>query len=194
VGKYLDLLSDTTYDRNDHNDKIDKSNTYGTTEAIAPYDRSPPGKTGSTFRRTLVGASVVANPLENSLNRLSRFGRTFIDIEKRCPNHIEPFRWCLAIEDGRRFLARWGDQAEALGWTWGDLFGLEEVPTEVHPNYRRLGRYDQTGLIWLLQGCPVIALTEATAAIRMPTGSIVTYRRHNKPAFGPLGDSIDDFK
>jgi hypothetical protein len=31
------------------------------------------------------------------------------------------------------------------------------------------------------------------AAIKMPTGSITTYRRHNKPAYGPLGDSLDDF-
>jgi hypothetical protein len=30
-------------------------------------------------------------------------------------------------------------------------------------------------------------------AIKMRTGSITTYRRHNKPAYGPLGDSLDDF-
>jgi hypothetical protein len=103
-------------------------------------------------------------------------------------------RWSLAIEDGRRFLVQWGEQAEALGWTPRDLFGLDEVPTNPHPSYRRLSRYDCTGLIWLLQRCPVVAITAATAAIRMPTGSIVTYRRHNKPAYGPLGDSLDDFK
>jgi hypothetical protein len=48
-------------------------------------------------------------------------------------------------------------------------------------------------LIWLLRGRPVIALTEATAAIRGPTGTITVYRRHNKPAFAPLGDNLDDF-
>jgi hypothetical protein len=67
------------------------------------------------------------------------------------------------------------------------------VPTNPHPTYERLARYDETGLVWLLQGCPVVALTDATAAIRMPTGSIVTYRKHNKPPYGPLGDSIEDF-
>jgi len=25
-----------------------------------------------------------------------------------------------------------------------------------------------------------------------PTGAITVYRRHNKPALGPLGDSLDD--
>ena len=40
----------------------------------------------------------------------------------------------------------------------------------------------------------VVALTEATAAIQNATGAITVYRRHNKPALGPLGDSLDDFQ
>jgi hypothetical protein len=43
------------------------------------------------------------------------------------------------------------------------------------------------------QGRPVVALTEATAAIQNPTGAITIYRRHNKPALAPIGDSLDDF-
>jgi hypothetical protein len=62
----------------------------------------------------------------------------------------------------------------ALGWTELDLFGLHEPPEK--PSYRRLSRYDQTGLIWLLQGRPVVALTEAAAAIRSSTGAITIYR------------------
>ena len=57
-----------------------------------------------------------------------------------------------------------------------------------------LGPYDCTGLIWLLQGRPVVALTEATAAIQNPTGNLIVYRRFNKPALGPVGDSLDDLK
>jgi hypothetical protein len=56
-----------------------------------------------------------------------------------------------------------------------------------HPSYSRLSRYDCTGLCWLLRGCEVVALTESTAAIRHPSGSITTYRRFNKPALGPVG-------
>jgi hypothetical protein len=55
-----------------------------------------------------------------------------------------------------------------------------------------LSRYDETGLIWLLHGREVVALTEATAAIQNPTGGITIYRRHNKPTLGPPGDSLDD--
>jgi hypothetical protein len=101
--------------------------------------------------------------------------------------------WQQCVEDGRTFLARWGEQAEALGWTAKDLFGLHKPLEKPHPSYSRLSRYDETGLIWLLCGREVVALTEATAAIQNQTGNVTTYRRHNKPAFGPLGDSLNDF-
>jgi hypothetical protein len=103
-------------------------------------------------------------------------------------------RWQVAVEDGRRFLARWGEQAEALGWTARDLFGLDQPPTPPHPSYSRLSRYDETGLIWLLCGREVVALTEATAAIQSSTGAISIYRRFHKPALGPVGDSLHDFQ
>jgi hypothetical protein len=61
-----------------------------------------------------------------------------------------------------------------------------------HPSFARLSRYDHTGLIWLLAGRLVIALTEATAAIQGASGTITIYRKHNKPGLGPVGDSLDD--
>jgi hypothetical protein len=114
-------------------------------------------------------------------------------IESRCPDLVPSDRWQLAVDDGRAFLTRWGEQAEALGWTARDLFGLHMPPERPHPSYSRLSRYDEIGLIWLLRGREVIALTEATAVIQGSTGAITIYRRHNKPVLGPLGDSLDDF-
>jgi hypothetical protein len=49
-------------------------------------------------------------------------------------------------------------------------------------------------LCWLLEGRAVVALTETTAAIQNTTGAITVYRRHNKPALGPLGDSLEDLE
>jgi hypothetical protein len=40
----------------------------------------------------------------------------------------------------------------------------------------------------------VIALTETTAAIENPAGTVMIYRKHHKPAFGPVGDSTDDLR
>jgi hypothetical protein len=132
------------------------------------------------------------NDQSPSFGRFGRFRRTLEGLESRCPDHVPVDHWQQAVQDGRRFLVQWGEQAEALGWTAKDLFGLAPVPSSPRPSYRRLSRYDETGLIWLLRGRQVLALTESTAAVESPTGAITAYRRHNKPALGPLGDSLED--
>jgi hypothetical protein len=122
------------------------------------------------------------------------YSRVIAALEARCPDLIPADRWQAAVGDGRAFLAKWGEQAEALGWTVRDLFGLHKPPEKPHPSYSRLSRYAETGLIWLLDGRRVVALTEGTAAIQNPaTASITMYRRFDKPALGPLSDSVEDF-
>jgi len=124
-----------------------------------------------------------------------RYRTAFTRLLVEPPAHISVERWQQAVEDGRNFLAAWGEQADALGWDSRDLFGLDIPPADPHPSYSRLSRYDNTGLCWLLQGKEVIAMTADTATIRNPsTGAITIYRRFNKPALGPVGDSLDDFK
>ena len=112
-------------------------------------------------------------------------------LRAECPAYVDAADWQQAIEDGHRFVTQWGKLAEALGWAPADLFGLHTPPEKPAPNYRRLSRYDQTGLIWLLHGRRVVALTKDTAVIETANGT-VAYRRYNKPALGPLGDSLDD--
>ena len=73
------------------------------------------------------------------------YRRVLTALHERCPELVDPGSWQQAIEDSRRFLAQWGEQAEALGWTARDLFGLPPAPDKPHPNYRRLSRYDETG-------------------------------------------------
>ena len=124
-----------------------------------------------------------------------RYRKAFTHLLVEPPAHIPVERWQQAVEDSRSFLHKWGEQAELLDWDWGDLFGLDIQPADPHPSYSRLSRYDNTGLCWLLQGKEVIAMTADTATIRNPsTGAITIYRRFNKPALGPAGDSLDDFK
>jgi hypothetical protein len=40
-----------------------------------------------------------------------------------------------------------GGNTVSFGWTADDLFGLPPNPEKPAPNYRRLSRYDQTGVI-----------------------------------------------
>ena len=154
MGRYLDIL-----ERADNCDISDQS------------DQSP------TYART--GRSV-RNP-ESTFGRFGRFGRTLGALEARCPDLVETDDWQQAVADARTFIARWGEQTERLGWTAKDLFGLLPVPPKPHPTFRRLSRYDATGLIWLLRGRPVVALTAESAAIKSLTGAVTVYRKHSGP-------------
>jgi hypothetical protein len=120
------------------------------------------------------------------------FGGALNALEAGCPDFIEPRRWQQCLLDAQHFLGKWGDKALALGWTAQELFGLHEPLPKPHASYSRLSRYDATGLLWLLQGRSVIALTDTTATISTPSGGTLTYRKYRKPALGPLGDSLDD--
>jgi hypothetical protein len=112
----------------------------------------------------------------------------------KCPAFVPEDRWQQAIADATAFTSHWGAQAQAFGWTSRELFvGLHPVPEQPAPNYSRLSRLDHTGMIWLLRGRPVIALTAAEAVLRCLSGATLTYRKLNKPALGPVGDSLDDW-
>ena len=122
-----------------------------------------------------------------------RYRRTFAHLQLEPPAPVPVERWRQCVEDGKRFLAKWGEQAQALNWSSADLFCLHTPPEQPHPSYRRLSRYDATGLCWLLQGRHVVALTADTAAIESPkTASVTVFRKHSRPALGPVGDSLLD--
>jgi hypothetical protein len=116
----------------------------------------------------------------------------FAALRQRCPDLVDGAAWQRIVEDSRRFLADWGAEAERLGWTADDIFGLPPVPERPAWNYSRLARLDQVGLIWLLRGRRVVALSADQAVIATPSeasirsagypgsiqrGSITFYRR-----------------
>jgi hypothetical protein len=84
------------------------------------------------------------------------------------PDWQEP-RWKALQEDALVFLQDWAAQAHALGWDALNLFG-------VHAAVPR-ARLDGMGLVPLLEGRAVVALTAATAAIAAASGGTLTYRR-----------------
>jgi hypothetical protein len=105
------------------------------------------------------------------------FGEVIAKLRSKRPDHVEPDRWRQAVQDAERFLIAWGEQAHVLGWTAREPFGLHTVPAHPAASYSRLSRYDETGLIWLLCGRPVVAMTDSAATIRCPGGNTVTFRR-----------------
>ena len=91
---------------------------------------------------------------------------------------VRPDRWRQAIVDAGRFLDQWGAQAAALGWATLDVFGAH--PT--HP----IERLDCAGLVILLHGDELAALTADTARIRTSSGALLTYYRRPRPGAVPL--------
>ena len=91
------------------------------------------------------------------------------------PRNYPEQAWQQLIVDAERFLDNWAAQAHRLGWPAWELFGC----------HRRApwGRIQAMGLVLLLRGDEIAALTEIEAVIRTRTGAHQTYRR--KP-FDPL--------
>jgi hypothetical protein len=77
--------------------------------------------------------------------------------------------WQQLITDADRFLNDWAAQAAALSWPGWELFGC----------HRRApwGRIDGMGLVLLLHGDPLAALTATEAVIRRASGAHQTWRR-----------------
>jgi hypothetical protein len=86
------------------------------------------------------------------------------------PPGISPSRWLRFIDDCGEFLdAGWGAKALVLGWHPLNLFGCDRE--------RPFARIDRSGLLWLLNGGKLVALSRDTATIETSTGARQTYHR-----------------
>jgi hypothetical protein len=80
-------------------------------------------------------------------------------------------RWLQLLDDCARFLDEgWAAKAQQLGWRSVDLFGCDCA--------RPFARIDCAGLVWLLDGHKLVALSADAAVIEIRvTGSRQTYYR-----------------
>jgi hypothetical protein len=85
------------------------------------------------------------------------------------PRAYPAHAWQQLILDAARFLEDWAPQAAALGWPAWELFGC----------HRRApwGRIDGMGLVLLLHGDQLAALTASEAVIRRRSGAHQTSHR-----------------
>jgi hypothetical protein len=95
------------------------------------------------------------------------FARLSVD---QPPGNVSPTRWQRYVDDVGLFLdGSFCAIAAALGWGPFELFGCDRD--------RTFFRIDQAGLLWLLNGSEVVALSGNTATILTPTGARQTWRR-----------------
>jgi hypothetical protein len=88
----------------------------------------------------------------------------------RPPGGVPPKRWQQFIDDCGAFLdGGWAVKAAVLGWGPLDLFGCDR--------HRPWARIDQAGLLWLMAGRRLVALTANSATIETASGGRLTYRR-----------------
>jgi hypothetical protein len=108
-----------------------------------------------------------ASPVETSIELWRRGVERLSSMSP--PSGYPERAWTQLLADAGRFLDRWGAQAARLGWQTWELFGC----------HRRapFGRIQGMGLVLLLRGKELVALTDAEAVIRTATGARQTYRR-----------------
>jgi hypothetical protein len=164
----------------------------GRVRLLFPEGHPPPAELIEAARANKDALRAVVEGRRRNTAPASAYGHLLDKLRSKCPERVESDRWQQAIRDADSFLAQWAAQAHTLGWTARELLGLHPIPSHPAPSYERFARYDATGLIWLLSGRPVIALTATEAAIRGRSGATLVYPKHNKPPLGPLGDSLDD--
>lgn len=85
------------------------------------------------------------------------------------PANVSPMFIHRVAADGSQLLGMWSGEIERLGWTALDLFG-------VHPSVPE-SRFDVMGLVPMLRGGAVRAISPVDAVVGMPTGSILRYQR-----------------
>jgi hypothetical protein len=78
----------------------------------------------------------------------------------QAPADVPPRRWLLFIDDCGRFADEWAWRASRLHWTPLALFGCDRT--------KPFARLDRAGLLWLVEGRRIVALTTETAAIEIP--------------------------
>ena len=89
-----------------------------------------------------------------------------------CPASCPDAKWQVLREDAYHFLRDHAARAHELGWTALDLFGA-------HPG-KSWVRFDCMGLVPLLNGARVTALSGIEAVIEKSSGARLTFRRHTK--------------
>jgi hypothetical protein len=96
----------------------------------------------------------------------------------RHPEGFPPIRWERLITDARVFLETWGAQADRLGWTDTAIFGVD--PNGPH------ARIDKAGLVVLLDGGRVVAMSEDRAALMTRKGGRLAFYRQRHAELGAV--------
>ena len=124
----------------------------------------------------------IAQPVEIEEDVLAEWHAILAGLKRRDPvDWLSHEQWRGLLSDAENFLIRWGSAAHLLGWTSLDLFGVHSIAPAA--------RFDVMGLIPILNGAEVLALTSQTATMRRVSGAVLTFHR---PKYGEAVLLADD--
>ena len=160
MGRYLDIAKAVA----------DDLDGYGGYELNELNEKSPPNTKQRSEAPALAGIMSDIPPFwEQGVAVLFEVGT---------PEAYPDEQWEVLRRDAYSFLRTWGAQAHRLGWMEIDLFAVHRTQP-----WQRL---DSMGLIPLLGGRSIVAMTENKAAIKTATGGTLTYYRRRPPYPGEV--------
>ena len=129
------------------------------------FDNAPPEHYDFEERAAIIEADGVPRDWAEGFAQLCTMPR---------PSAYTQKRWEQILNDGGLFLDQWKTQVIALGWRPADVFGVcPDAPA---------WRYDRMGLVPLLEGRRVFAITSNAARIACNGGEALTFFRNTMDA------------
>ncbi len=122
--------------------------------------------------RNVSNVSIVTHPLSGEFEERAAISQFDASIPKEWAEGFARFQhssplpgfspesWQTLLDDGGRFLDRWAAKAIGLNWTVEDCFGVDPRAPGA--------RLDQMGLVPLICGTEIIAITEDSAKAPTP--------------------------
>ena len=184
MGQYLDIAMETIARRRgagfsqSHGDNSDRSDISSSSRLRAGTKDSQ----GEAEKRKRPTPATEPSPCSTSVPREWADGIALLRPMSR-PCDVPPRRWKQFKADSLSFTKNWASTATAMGWEAVDLWGC-------HPE-APFARIDYAGLLWLLNGDDVAAMTEDAATIRTRSGATQTYRRRAQPPGAVLAWELD---
>ena len=164
-----------------HGDKSDLSDKSSSPRPSA-WTKGGQGEAGKSKRPTPWPATE-RSPCSSSVPREWADGIALLRPMSR-PRDVPARRWETFKADTLSFIENWASTAAAMEWVATDIWGCHpEVP---------FARIEYAGLLWLLNGDEIVALTSYTATIRTRTGARQTYRRRTRPPGTVLAWELDE--
>jgi hypothetical protein len=170
MGKWLNALRQAEKNTKTTTHPTDKTDKTASDEVLSVLSALPPAAFAKIPDRWQAATALDARLAGEPDSICSEWRRNLGALDAYRPPSGFPAPWWRGIiRDAELFLSTWGKQAADLGWTTLDLFG-------VHPK-APAARFSCMGLLLLVNGGRVVAITTETGMIEQQSGARLTYTR-----------------